>query len=208
MAVLAFFLLGTSLACLVLLIARQRVQRHHRVDPAVPTDAPLSALIDPRSAGRLHRRLARVGTSTTLLIEADRPKRRRDRNRDPAPLASAAEDLRAKAVALDLQVSRLAVLAPSARRQPMAELHRQVAETEAAAAQLVAIDTHARAPRGLAEDDVSLWDVTQRVDRLAQAHQELIDLDADAGVVGRPLPAPPLTTPPDAGTASGGRTRQ
>lgn len=207
-AVLAMVLLGTSFACLVLLLARQRVQRRHRVDPAVPTEAPLSALVDPRGAARLHRRLARVGTSTTSIIDANRPKRRRGRAADPTPVAAVADDLRAKAVALDFQVTRLAVLAPTARRQPMVEIHRQVAEIEAAAAQLVAIDTHARAPRGLAQNDVGLWDVTQRVDRLAQAHQELIDLDTDVGLVGHPLPAPPLALRPAPGPPSRGTARR
>lgn len=207
-AVLAMVLLGTSFACLVLLIARQRVQRHHRVDPSVPTEAPLSAMVDPRAAARLHRRLARIGTSTTTIIDAARPKRRRDRTGDLAPVASVAHDLRAKAVALDLQVTRLAVLAPSARRQPMVEVHRQVAEIEAAAAQLVAIDAHARAPRGVSQNDVGLWDITQRVDRLAQAHQELIDLETDAGLVSSPLPAPPLTTRSQPGSPAGGSAHQ
>ena len=64
--VLVWMLGGTMLviavACLVLLMARSRMRRRHRVDRKVATGAPLTWLVDPRSAARLHRRLARVGT--------------------------------------------------------------------------------------------------------------------------------------------------
>lgn len=196
-AVLAILLFGTSLACLVLLLARNRVQRHHRVDPAIPTDAPLTWLADPRTPARLHRRLARVGTSVTSVIEDHQPRSRRRRRREtPSVLASTALDLRAQAVALDLQVSRIAMLASGARRGPMVDIARQVTEIEVAAARLLALSTQARAPRGLEGDDAGLAEVTQRVDRLAHAHHELLALDADAGLAETPLPAPPLTGAP------------
>ena len=86
-AVLAVFLLGTSLLCLVTLIARQRVQRRHRVDPAVPTEAPLTWMIDPRAPARLHRRLARVGDTATAVATDHQPRRRLRRPTEPSPLA-------------------------------------------------------------------------------------------------------------------------
>ena len=194
-ALLAALLFGTSLICLALLMARSRVQQRHRVDPAIPTDAPLSWLVDPRTPARLHRRLARVGTLATTVADDHQPRGRRRRRSEPSLLANTATDLRAQAVALDLQVSRLALLTPGARRAPMVEVHRRVADVEAAASRLIALSTQARAPRGLDSDDSTLAEITQRVDRLAQAQEELLAIDADARLVERPLPAPPLTSP-------------
>jgi len=200
--VLAALFLGTSLLCLMVLIARNRVHRRHRVDPAVPTEAPLTWLVDPRAPARMHRRLARVGTTTTTVVDDNLPVGRRSRRRrvEPPPLASTAQELRAQAVALDQQLARLAMLGSAARRGPLVELGRAIADVEAAGARLVALNTQVRAPRGLDTDDTTLSDITRRIDRLAQAHHELLDVDAENHLLERPLPAPPLTashpTPP------------
>lgn len=194
-ALVVFLCLGTSLLCLVALLARQRVQRHHRIDPSIPTDAPLSSLVDPRAAARLHRRLARVGTLTTTVIADHDPRSRRKRRREPSTLASLAEGLRAQAVAVDQQVIRLAYLASGARRVPMVQIEHNVSEIEGAAARLVALSTQARAPRGLDTDDSSVAEISQRLDRLAEAHQQLLDLDGANRLTETPLPAPPLTSP-------------
>lgn len=198
MALLAVLIFGTSLLCLGLFVARNRVNRRHRVDPAVPTDAPLTWLVDPRAPARLHRRLAKVGTTATLVADDHRPRpRRRLRRADPpSPLAATAEDLRAQAVLLDVQVTRLAVLAPKARQRPLVELGRAIAELEVAGARLVALSAQARAPRGLDTDGPALTEITRRIDHLAEAHQELLDLDAEARLVEQPLPAPPLVARP------------
>lgn len=194
-AIVAFLFLGTSLVCLVALLARQRVQRHHRVDPSIPTDAPLTALVDPRTPARLHRRLARVGTLTSAVIDDHTPRSRRRRQAKPSTLASLAEELRAQAVMLDQQVSRLAYLVPAARGSSLLQVQHNVSEIEAASARLVALSTQARAPRGLDTDDSSVSEISQRLDRLAEAHQQLLDLDGANRLAETPLPAPPLTSP-------------
>ena len=192
--VLAALFLGTSLLCLMVLIARNRVHRRHRVDPAVPTEAPLTWLVDPRAPARMHRRLAKVGTTTTTVVDDNLPVGRRSRRRiEPSPLAVTAQELRSQAVALDRQLARLAVLGAAARRGPLVELGRAIAEVEVAGARLVALSTQVRAPRGLDTDDTTLSDITRRIDLLAQAHHELLDVDAEHHLVERPLPAPPLT---------------
>ena len=70
------------------------------VDPAVRTGAPITWLVDPRAPARLHRRLARVGT-TVCTVAADHPggaggrrPRRRFRRVEPSPLRSTADELR------------------------------------------------------------------------------------------------------------------
>ncbi|QXC62320.1 hypothetical protein KSP35_05810 [Aquihabitans sp. G128] len=201
-ALIAILCTATTLACIVALIARNRVNRHHRVDPAVPTDAPLTWLVDPRAPAKLHRRLAKVGTSTTAVADDLRPTGRKARKVEPSPLVATAEDLRAQAVLLDRQVARLAVLAAGARRGPLHQLGRSVDDVEAAAARLVALSTQVRTPRGLSADDGTLADITARVDRLAEAHQELVELDRGNGLHDRPLAAPPLVRTPEGGARS------
>ncbi|CAN5850995.1 hypothetical protein BH23ACT2_BH23ACT2_08700 [soil metagenome] len=176
--------------CSAVLMARHRLNRHHRVDVSVPTEAPLTWLADPRLPARLHRRLARVGRTAGVVAEDHRPRGFRARRAEPPPLGRAADDLRAHAVALDRQVARLAILAPGARRAPLAQLTRSVADAETASARLVALSTELRTPRGLPHDDPTLIDVTGRIERLAEAHRQLVALDEDAGLSASPLPAP------------------
>lgn len=195
---LLLWLLGTTgaaivLACIVLLFVRGRLRRHHRVAPGQPTDAPVTWLVDPRSPARLHRRLAKVGRLATTIGETHRPRGRRLRKaEEPPAIVAVAQDLVAQAVALDHQLARIALLAPSARRRPLVELARAVEQVEEAGTRLVALSSELLAPRRLHADDPGLLDVAGQVERLAEAHQALRDLDDDAGLAASPLPAPPL----------------
>lgn len=171
----------TAVVCMVLLLVRHRVRRHHRVDPKVATEAPLSWSVDPRGSAKLHRRLAKVGTALGRVAEDHRVKGRR-RNRELPPIATTALDLRRQAVALDQELTRLTLLAPGARREPLRRLAHQVDEVEAACAQVVSLSAELLAPRALTTDDPAVIEITQRVDRLAQAHAELRALDDAAGI--------------------------
>lgn len=214
MIVLLVLFASISAACTAFLLVRHRLNLRHRVDPAVRTGAPITWLVDPRAPARLHRRLARVGT-TACTVAADhrggsdagaRRARRRFRRVEPGPLESAADELRDQAVALDRQLVLLTMLAPHARRALLADVGRAVDEVERATARLAVISAEARAPRALAIDDPGLVDLARRVDWLAQAHAELTALDHDAGLAPPPTAAPrapaptaaPLPPPPQA----------
>lgn len=195
-----------ALACLLLLMARGRVRRRHRVDRRVATGAPLTWLVDPRSPARLHRRLARVGTVATSVAEEQQPRRGLSRTLgrrgEPTPIGAAAADLTAQAVATDRQLARIATLAPSARRGPLLELERQVAGLERAAGQLAALNAASFTPRALAHDHPEIVDVQGQLSRLAEAQRELDALDAQAGLVpAAPSPfAAPAPSPPGGST--------
>lgn len=178
--------------CILFLFARHRLHRYHRVDHRVATDAPIGWLFDPREPARLHRRLARVGTTASAVADDHRPRGRRARREEPSPLAVAATDLCAQAVAVDHQLARLAVLAAPARRRPLQALSHQVDDLEAAAAHLVSISAEVRAPRVLAHDHPEITDIRGRLDRLAQAQRELDALDTDAGLEAATTPTPPV----------------
>ena len=193
LAALAFF---TSLMCILALIARNRVNRRHRVDPAVPTKAPISWLVDPRTPAQLHRRLAKVGRTATFVVDDHLPAGRKRRKVEPSPLGVTAGELRAQAVLLDLQVVRLSVLASGARRKPLSAVSRSVGELETAGACLVALSAQVRAPRRLDTDDPDLTAITRQIGRLAEAHEELLGFDADTRLVPAPIPAPSLITQP------------
>lgn len=191
--------------CITLLFLRGRLRRRHRVDQKVATGAPLTWLVDPRSPARLHRRLAKVGSAVDAVAADHQPRRRiagMGRRSDPTPLAEAAADLRARAVAADRQLARIATLAPAARRAPLNELAHVVADLEQGATRLAALSADSLTPRALHHVDD---DVTGQLDRLAAAQRELDALDADAGL--RPAAPNPLAAglpPPGAVQGSGG----
>lgn len=186
--------------CIVVLLVRHRIAQRHRVDPSVRTEAPLVWLVDPRAPARLHRRLVRIGHTASAISEDHRPPTRRlRRSEPPRPIAVVADDLRRHAVVVDSQVARLAVLAPRARYAPMADLTESVDELERAAVRLMALSAEVRAPRMLEADDPALLAVAGRIDRLADAHRDLIEIERSLGLVPEPriaLAAPPVDPPP------------
>lgn len=180
--------------CIVALFVRHRINRRHRVDHTVPTDAPLTWLVDPRQPARLHRRLTRVGRTAIVVGDDHRPATKRLRKREPdPPIVSVADDLRRQAVAIDQQLARLAVLAPRARHQPLLDLGRSVDELERAATRLLALSTEVRTPRTLDADHPGLLDVAGQIDRLAEAHEALLAIDAEQGLA----PLSPRQVPTD-----------
>ena len=180
--------------CAAAMLVRHRVQRHHRVDPKVATEAPLTWVADPRAAARLHRRLAKVGHAATAVADDHRLPKKRLRTAEQPPMVAVAEDLRHQAVRLDREVTRVAMLAPQARRQPLAELATAVADTERACAQLVSLSAEIRTPPVLVTDDADITSVAAQVERLTEAHRQLLQLDADAGLVPQPSPGATLQT--------------
>ncbi|NLD76479.1 MAG: hypothetical protein GX643_07405 [Acidimicrobiales bacterium] len=174
-------------ACLAFLFMRGRIRRRHRIDHKVQTGAPLAWLVDPRAPARMHRRLARVGSIVDAVVADHQPTgalRNVRRRPEPTPLVATATDLKNRAVETDRQLARVAVLAPAARRGPLAEIGHQVAQLETAATELSALSTSALTPSSLQHHLHE--DVAAQVTRLAEAQRELDALDAEAGL--RPSP--------------------
>jgi hypothetical protein len=170
-------------ACLVVLLVRHRLHLRNRVQPAVPTDAPLTWLVDPRSPARLHRRLTGVGRSARLVAARHRlPARRFRRAPEQPPMVALATELADRATRLDHEVARLARLAPAARREPLARAADAVAAMERAAVRLGEISDEVRAPRVLDLDHAGLLDVAGQLERLAEAHAALAEIDQAAGL--------------------------
>ena len=170
-------------ACIAFLFAQHRFRRFHRVHPKVATAAPARWAVDPRQAARLHRRLARIGTTATALVDEHRPRGRLlGRRPELPPLARTAAELCDQAVALDRHLTHIGSLAPSACRQPLADLAGSVSELESATAQLVALAAQVSAPRTLASDDPTVTAIASQLDRLAQAHRELDAIDDSVGL--------------------------
>lgn len=184
--------------CLTVLFLRGRIRRHHRVDRKVETGAPLRWMVDPRSPARLHRRLAKIGTTVEAVITDHQARRRLaslGRRAEPSPLAATATDLKAQAVAMDRHLAKVVSLSSGSRRGALDEISRQVAQLEVAATRLAALSARSLTPSTLQHhlDD----DAAGQVERLAEAQRELDALDAGAGL--RPArsaaPAGPLAEP-------------
>ena len=185
--------------CLVALFIRGRLKRRHRVDPKVATGAPLTWLADPRAPARLHRRLTHVGRLAGKVADDHTPAKRLGRRATEAPpLVGVAASLQAQAVALDNQLARIALLAPNARREPLRRLEQAVADLERTAEQLAGLSAQVLAPPVLATEASGVLDLAGQVERLAAAHQALLELDQRSGLASpaSPLaPAPPASTP-------------
>lgn len=179
--------------CLVALFVRGRLLRRHRVDPKVATGAPITWLADPRPPARLHRRLARVGHLAARVATDHRPVRRRGRRTAEAPpIVDVATSLQAQAVALDVQLTRAALLAPGPRREVVRRLEPAVAELERAGQRLSALSTEVLAPPVLAWEAEGVLDLAGQVERLAEAHRQLLELDHRNGLVPDPTLVEPM----------------
>ncbi|MCU1372293.1 MAG: hypothetical protein JWO77_3487 [Ilumatobacteraceae bacterium] len=182
--------------CILALLVRHRINRRHRVDPKVPTPAPVTWLADPRGAPRLHRRLAKVGrTAGTVAADHRVPTKKLRRPVEQPAMVALAEELRQQAVNLDVQVARTAGLPSAVRRAHLAQLAHSVSEAEVACVRLVSVSTQARTSAVLAgsrdHGATDITDVTGQVERLAEAHRILQQLDEQAGLA-------PAATPVDA----------
>lgn len=190
--------------CILVLLVRHRINRRHRVHPKVPTPAPLTWMADPRAAARLHRRLAKVGRTAGVVADDHRvPHKKLRRPVEQPPMVDLAEQLRLQAIQLDHQVARTASLPTTVRRAQLVQLSRSVAEAEHACVRLVSVSTQARTPAVLAHQAhgyVDITDVAAQVERLAEAHRILQQLDQGSGLAPAPAPvaapaAPPLSSP-------------
>ena len=180
--------------CIVALFIRHRINRRHRVHPKVPTPAPLTWLADPRGAARLHRRLAKVGHTAGEVADDHRVAQRKLRKPVEQPeMVALAEELRQQAVHLDVQVARTAGLPSTVRRAHLAQLAASVSEAEFACVRLVSVSTQARTTAVLAGSRIDgatdITDVAGQVERLAEAHRILQQLDEQAGLAQAPAPS-------------------
>jgi hypothetical protein len=202
--------LGTAgavivVCCIVALFVRHRVRRHHRVHPKVPTPAPLTWMADPRAAARLHRRLAKVGHTAGDVADDHRvPQKRLRKPVEQPEMVALAEQLRQQAIALDVQVARTSSLPTVVRRQHLAQLATSVSEAEFACVRLVSVSTQsqrhavlAHGPTGAAPGSATdITDVAGQVQRLADAHRILQQLDEQAGLAPAPTPLDPTLVAP------------
>ena len=177
---------------LLVLLLHHRLQRRHRVDPKVPTSAPLTWLADPRHPARLHRRLAKVGHAATTVADDHRVRPGRFRKAvEQPPIVELAERICRQATAVDQQLTRSAMLPSAPRREQFARVTAAVADLEAAVARLVPLGVEIATPPVLASETHDLLDLAGQVDRLRAAHAELLAIDAAHGL--RPAGVTPTT---------------
>lgn len=177
--------------CILALFVRHRINRRHRVHPKVPTPAPITWLADPREAARLHRRLAKVGHTAGDIADDHRlPQKKLRKPVEQPEMVALAEELRQQAVNLDVQIARTSSLPNAVRRRHLAQLAASVSEAEFACVRLVSVSTQSRSHAVLADGTsqpasggaADITDVAGQVQRLAEAHRILQQLDEQAGL--------------------------
>lgn len=160
LGVILLAVVGGSVATAVVLLHALRVR--NRVVPTRRSDAPLTWLVAPDLAPRLHRRLRAAVRILALAVG--------DASTAELGLADVARQLADRAAELDDQLV-LASRAPKpARRRMLRELQSEVAELERLAERTVRMS---RAWRGAAPSDRGLHEVRERLELLDGALREL-----------------------------------
>lgn len=150
---------GACVAAVALLLHALAVR--NRVAAGRPSPAPLSWLVAPELAARLHRRLR---TAVTLVVSAV------DARSSDLGLDDVAAQLRDRAVELDDQLVLASRSPKGARRRMLRELQSEVAELERLAERTVRMS---RAWRGTAPSERGLAAVRERLELLEASLREL-----------------------------------
>jgi len=159
-------LLGLVTIGVAVALAMRALLRANRVSRNRPTAAPLSWLVSPRLAARLHRRLRRAVITSNLVVGTLAP--------GALPLRQVAEDLVAQAVVVDDWLVAADGLHPAGRRPRLAQLAGEVREVETSAARLhhLAYDWR-RCVDQVADLPVLRPDLHQRLDAVEAALRDL-----------------------------------
>jgi hypothetical protein len=167
-----------SMALSVALLMRALI-RANRVAPGRHSAAPLTWLVSPRLAARLHRRLRRAVAVSAFATGTVAPA--------AVPLREVAAGLAGRAVSLDDWLVAADGLHPVARRPRLAQLTAEVREIETGAARLHNISGDWRRSLDHATVGIApLPDLHERLDAVEAALQEL----TPAPVTGLPEATP------------------
>ncbi len=186
-----------------------QLNRHNRVVPDIETAAPLTWLISPAQSARLHRRLRNAAAP---VMPPPAPKRTR-RHRGAAPEGPTDELRRGlvdQVVAVDQHLIFTARLPGPARRPQQRALQQQVADIERLSSRILAHERRTAMPAAgpgtrPSTPPAVLADLTQQLDLLEQAHDELAAIEQANGLldpeavlhqIATPAPMPARTLPP------------
>lgn len=173
--------------CLLVLLVQHRVRRRNRVRPTEPDDIPLSWLVSPQPAARLHRRLVVAARVAGMVAERHRPIGRRARRRERPTIVALCDQLEAHAASIDAHLTLATRLPPARRRPVLAHLGEGVEEIERTAARLSVMSAEIHAPTVLVEHADGIAEMSRRLDALESAGATLRDIEAGVGVI---TPAP------------------
>lgn len=179
---LTIVLVAVAMAVLVGVFSYQ-LTRSNRVSPETPTTAPLVWLWSPTQAAKLHRRLR--GAVRPLPLPSGRGRRRGEL----PPQAELMQTVAAQAVAIDHHVVYASRLSRQNRRRQLHALTPQVAEIERLSLRLLHQQRMATQPANIGGSHriapspaEVLHDVSDRLDRLDEAHQELLAIERSSGL--------------------------
>jgi len=207
LAILLTVVIVSVLAAVLVGVFSWQLARSNRVVPDAPSTAPILWLWSPTQPARLHRRL-RGAMRPLPLPPATRRKRAAP---GPAvPHLDLMQTVAAQAVAVDHELVRVSRLSRPTRRRHVQALTPQVVEIERLSLRLAHQHRAVTQPASIggpyatsASTPQVLADVRTRLDRLDDAHQELLAIERDNGlgdpdeVLARTRPAPaPAPRPP------------
>jgi len=178
---LAFFVTWIAIVSLTLVVLRWRLQKANRVSPAMRSPAPIVWLWSPRQPARLHRRL-RTATHEIHLAPT-----RRSRDVPSLSVDDLRRELEYQAVELDHHLVAATRHPKAQRRSLLRQLQGQVAEVERLSIRLSRMTRDPSRPSSgwelSTEPPEVLAHISQQLDLLDQAQEELTEIERAAGLV-------------------------
>ena len=178
---LAFFVTWIAIVTLTLVVLRWRLQKANRVSPAMRSPAPIVWLWSPRQPARLHRRL-RTATHEIHLAPT-----RRSRDVPSLSVDDLRRELEYQAVELDHHLVAATRHPKAQRRSLLRQLQGQVAEVERLSIRLSRMTRDPSRPSSgwelSTEPPEVLAHISQQLDLLDQAQEELTEIERAAGLV-------------------------
>jgi hypothetical protein len=183
---LTVLVIAVILAVLVGVFSWQ-LARSNRVVPDTPTSAPILWLWSPTQPARLHRRLRGAIRPLPLPVTS---RRGRGSHTKTTPHVELMRTVAGQAVAVDHQLVAAARLSRQPRRRHLQALTPQVVEIERLSLRLAHQHRIATQPATIggpypttASTPQVLADVTTRLDRLDEAHRELLAIERENGLL-------------------------
>ena len=197
LAILLTVVFLTVAAAVLIGVFSYQLARSNRVSPGAASTAPILWLWSPTQPAKLHRRLRSAVRPLGV------PTARTRRRAAPLPHEDLLHTVAAQAVTIDRQVVIASRLSRQQRRRHLQALGPQVAEIERLSLRLVhqqrvvSQPANIGGPHRVAPSTAEvLDDVNNRLDRLDEAHQELLAIERENGLLDPDEVLNRIATPP------------
>lgn len=173
---LALAVIAALAAVIAVLLGLRSLKKRNRVSPDLPSEAPLTWMASPASAARLHRRL-RSAAAVARMIQV-----RHAGDPTPPGQVELAARIEQEAVSVDRHLAVVGRLAPTERKRLLRQLGAEVSGIEQVVSRLSVQDARSGATARLPHETSAIADLSDRLDLLEAARQEIDAAEAGSGL--------------------------